>query len=181
MFLKMKLMVLLILLQSCSTEDNLTDLFIEVKMLGVFKEAASSTGEFEPISQTYTLTDVVMTDPNGETYQVFEETQPVTIRINKFTQLLLKVPMKTEWEKQTFSSIVFTFDSEVLGVSKLEKNHTLTLESEQVSYTTQFETSAGQGLEFIIGVNWQGTVNRDESTSVDTMTLPDFEISVDKT
>ena len=181
----------LFFLTSCQ-DQNLTAQYIDIKMQGVFSlpkadvQYSESEIRVEPISQTYTLKDVVMTDSLGVEYDLYSN-KPTDYRISSRTQRIYRKELDNSFLDQTFVSLKITFSNKIVGASKFKSNHKVSLQADGgadyiVAYDDGFSLSAGQKLIFNISVKWKKTVLRKggNGSFTESMEAPGLSVDLQK-
>ena len=184
---------------------------ISIKMLGVFEEpaylsgnescndaTADSNGWFEPLNQSYTLLRISLNYTDPDTAQssdlVLFEDDPQEYRITYRTQRIFKKELSesslgVDLVGKTINSLRISFSSGIVGQSKHEEDHSISLGSGpsgdgvsacspgvaqnlclsddetgqcSASYAQPFLVGKGQSYSFVIKVQWKRTVNRIE-------------------
>lgn len=193
---------------SCQ-DEGLLEQYIRVKMLGVFEEPVeldNSEGNwFEPISQTYTLENVLIfssLQDGDQIHELYGKEEAGTYRITNRSQRIYRKKIDSELVGQEISRFVLVFANSLAGASKFKGDHELSLaniascqpslevaaylgdtsEFCVLEYATPFVMTQGQNYNFIVQVHWKKTVLRDESgdTPLETMYAPSFVVSMEK-
>jgi hypothetical protein len=163
---------------SCQQPFDLTQ-YIRLRMEGTLIAPEGASGAYEPIFQDYLFEALYFQGDDDELYTIFEDEAEV-FRIIDRPQILLESEMLDELRERSYKGLIVKFYPLVLGASRYEDEHTITLESGDVLYENEFSLEKGRGLSIDIKVNWKNTVIRDESETppLETMQTPDFTISV---
>lgn len=184
---------------------------LSIKMLGVFEEplylsgtescndaTSDENGWFEPLNQSYTLLRISVNYSNPDTGQTEDLTlfdgDPEDYRITYRTQRIFKKELSesalgVDLVGKTVNFIRVTFSTSIVGQSKYEVDHNISLGSGpldedtlactpgvaqnlclsddetgqcSVSFTQPFLIGKGQSYSFVIKVQWKRTVNRVE-------------------
>lgn len=182
------LVISVLLLQGC-LDDNLTAQYLDIKMKGVFALSQSdinyddSEVRVEPISQTYTLKDVILIDEQGVEYDLFTD-EAEEYRISNRKQRIFRKQLDNSFLNVVFSEARVTFSNQIKGVSKFKTNHSIEISADAgddyvVTYSKNFSISAGQRLILNIDIKWKKTVLRQGGNGKFTETMDSPGLTVD--
>lgn len=175
----------LLFIALCGCEGvSLSKQTITIKMLGTFEEpSVTPAGGFDPISQTYKLTGVSLTNADGSTEDLLADApeQNKFFRIINRTQIIFSKEVSTAQIGQTYSSLNVTFDPAVTAISKYNANQGFVLEPATFAYDTSVSIEKGKSLIFTVKVKWKNTVTRDDTVDppTETMEVPELVVSAD--
>ncbi|MFK7872373.1 MAG: hypothetical protein AB8C84_04275 [Oligoflexales bacterium] len=179
-----------LLLTQCGV-DTSTDLLLTVNMQGNFVSPAGASGGFEPISHTYELQKIILTQTDGTEVDLYDQDAKEFTIINRPLKIF-EYTIEEAWTGLTMQNLTLQFKSTVAAQSLYEEKHSLSLPSQfpledQPSYSSitqlsygSFPVEIGKSLSFVAYANWKSTVSRDESgtTPVDTMENPVLSITL---
>ncbi len=174
-FLRAATSLALLALAACAGDTDLGSYYITVKMLGVFESPAAATGSFEPISQNYNITDIVLVEADDTETSILDASAEKEFVIIDRSQIIAKKAIAAANVDKAYNGFRVYFDSVVTGTSKLKSDHEITIDTTSVGYGS-FTMPKGSDVTFTVRIKWKGTVIRDESAGTDTMEIPQFEM-----
>jgi hypothetical protein len=157
------------------TEIDLEEKLV-VAMYGVFVAPADAAGNAEPKYQSYTLTGVGFTAADGTVVDLFEDAEPVQLRIIDRSQIIFETVIHDHVDT-AFASASVTFEPTV-GVGGAGDELTTTLPSPTLTLTEAFTVEKAKSRRLELKVQWKNTITRDaDDPSLETVTPPTFAVA----
>ena len=162
----------------CAAIDSLSSnkTIFNVAMTGMDKIPDSATGNRDPAFESFTLNSVTLTREDGSTVDGFAN-DPKTLRIINRPQIISSADLGSDIGT-TFTKVTVQFDPNVQGGGRYQSDLKITLPTGELSYSTPFKISKAQSRRLDIWVNWQNTLDENNSDKTDSLQVPSFELSL---
>lgn len=179
LIIKITYLIFVLQIEACSVEDEINAQMLRVRILGGFEQPPQASGQYEPITQTYQIEQINLIGSDNATINLYTDS-PISARISNRPLLIFEKQLSENFIGLAFNQLQIIVNKEVKATSKYNKNHTLTLETNEIFYSSPFIVPKGQSLVFTIIVQWRSTVSRDEGAKTDVMSLPTFRVTLEK-
>lgn len=150
-------------LSSCGGTTGLDDYYITFRMVGVFTQPETATGNNEPIAQTFKLTAISLFDADGNEYQLLTDGTTEYKVINR-AQVVYQKLISESYYNVAFNQAKLVFAPVIAVDTKVSTDVVVTLDSSEASYNEPFTIEKARDYTFTVKSNWKNTVTRDETT-----------------
>lgn len=167
-----KVLVLTILVMLVSACGYDTSPYLSIDIYGVYSVPTGATGDTSPQNMTLTLTDISVVNQDASGQESFFSGSSQLVVIDRPLQILEKD--LTNYEDETFSQIILTFDTSFALDGQDFDTIAGDLSSGTLSYSVPLTIETGKSYSFSVKISWQNIIQDGAITA-----NPSFEIVKD--
>jgi hypothetical protein len=166
-----------LLLSACGVSTSSTSSF-KVRMHGIYSPPIGASGDSAPKSQTYLFNAVKLTKSDGSEVSLYDG-DPKTLKIIDRGQLVFSKTDMTDYDGDSFTSVLVQFDPTIVVTSKSGTSTTIALSSGDLQIDETFSIEKQKEKVLTIKIAWGDTITVNSDGS-ETVSPPSFSLKYEE-